>query len=330
MSPTVLTLLLAVLSPQAQQFDSDTTVSVERGTRLRVHNQGGDIIVKAWDRNQLRVQASHSPRVEITIQTRGAVVELEARGRRGFSSALVDYRVTVPTWMALDLDGMYAEISVDGVRAPVKANTLEGNILVKGGAESVTLSTVNGRIEVSGARGRLELNAVSTGIRVSDVQGDITAETVSGSIDLRRIDAKIVEAQTVSGDVIYEGRVADGGSYSLVSHSGEVVFAMSEGSNATINTATASGEVESSFPLQTERSGRRRQVYRTGSGSATVDLETFSGDIRIIRPSALPAVRNDDDDDDGGRARIKVNPKPKVRVRIPSDHDENDNPENDR
>jgi len=326
MMHSALTLLLAVSFPQGQQFDSDTTVSVQQGSRLRVHNQGGDIIVKTWDRNQLRVQASHSARTEIAIQTRGAVVELEAHGRRGFTQALVDYQLTVPTWMALDLDGMYAEISVDGIRAPVKANTLEGNIVIKGGSETVTLSTVNGRIEVSGARGRLELNAVSNGIRVSDVQGDITAETVSGDIDLRRIDAKTVDAQTVSGEVIYEGRVVDGGSYSLLSHSGDVVFAIPEGSNATINTASASGEVESSFPLQTERSGRRRQVYRLGSGSATVDLETFSGDIRIVRPSSVPSVRSNDDDDHGVRVRVK----PRIRVRPPTDRDDDDHEEDNQ
>jgi DUF4097 and DUF4098 domain-containing protein YvlB len=279
-------------------FDTDTTVSVQQGTRLRISNQGGDIVVRAWDRNQLRVRAAHSSRSRVTIDVQGAVAEVSARGRTGMSG-MVDYEVTAPAWMALDLGGMYAEVTIEGTRAPVKVQTLEGNITLRGGAESITLNTVNGRIDVSGARGRVELHAVSEGIVVSDVRGDVTAETVSGDIELRGIDAKMVDVQTVSGDLVYDGRIVEGGSYSLLTHSGEITVAIPEGANATIGVATASGDIVSNLNLTADRKTRRRQTFRIGSGSANVDLETFSGDVSLVRPGEVPAaVRHQEDDED--------------------------------
>lgn len=295
---------LAVLM-QAAGSGTDTTVAVTPGSRLRIQNQGGDIAVKTWDRNQIRIRAQHSARSDVEVDVRGSVVEVTARGRRGLAG-MVDYDLTVPAWMALDLGGMYAEITVEGSKAPIKAQTLEGDITVRGGAESVSLSTVNGSIDASGLRGRVELHAVSGDVVVADVQGgELSVESVSGEIDLRRIDVKSVDAQTVSGDIIFEGRLAEGGSYSFVSHSGDVTLGVPETSNATINLASANGEMNTSFSLKTERETRRRHTYRLGNGGATVDVETFNGDLDLIRPNEVKARSAERDDD----VKIKVKTK---------------------
>lgn len=323
-------LLLAALAvAQSPRFDTDTTVSVSQGSRLRLQNQGGDITIRTWDRSQIRIQAEHSSRASVQVDTRGQAVEISARGRGMGLATVVDYQLTVPTWMALDVGGMYAEISIDGTRAPVKAQTLEGNITLKGGADQVTLTTVNGFIDVTGARGRVHLNSVSEDVRVTDLEGELIVEAVAGDVDLRRISARSVDAQTVSGDVTFEGRLADGGSYLFTSHSGDVTLAVAEGSNATINVASANGDVSTSFDLRSERQSRRRQSYRLGSGSATVDVETYSGDLSIIRPSELRPRREADaerkgereDDADEERLERRLEAKFKKLERGERDHD---------
>lgn len=280
--------LLALLATQAPQaFQTDTTIAVAQGTRLKLENQGGDILVKTWEKNQVRIQASHSRRTHVDIRHSGAVLSLEAEADRGPSN-MVDYELTVPAWMPMDLGGMYATVTVDGSRAPITVETLEGDITVKGGAESVKLSSTQGKIVVSGARGRVELNSVSEDIEASDIQGDLVAETVSGDITLRHVDAKTVDVQTISGELLYDGRIMDAGRYSLLTHSGEIYVTVAEGTNATIATAIGSGDVRASFTLPaSERPSRRRQTYRLGTGSATVELETFSGDIRLLRPAEM-------------------------------------------
>jgi hypothetical protein len=282
--------MLTLMAVQASQgFQTDTTVNVTQGTRLSVENQGGDIIVKTWERNQVRVQASHSRRTHVSISLGGAVLSLESESDRGPAS-MVDYELTVPAWMAMNLEGMYATVNVKGTRAAISVETLDGDITVEGGAENVKLASVQGRIMLTGARGRIELNTVSNNIEAADLQGDVLAETVSGSITIAGSAAKSVEIQTVSGELIYDGRIIDGGHYSLLTHSGTIAVSVAEGTNATIATAIGSGDVRASFPLPaSDRPSRRRQTFRLGTGSATVELESFSGAISLLRPAEMAA-----------------------------------------
>jgi len=304
---TGLLALAAVAAIQSAQFDTDTTIAVSRGTRLKVHTQGGEIAVTAWDRDQLRIEASHSPRSYVDVESRGSILELATRSRRGLPG-IVDYRLTVPSWMALDLGGMYAEISVKGTKAGIKAETLEGDIVVDGGADVVSLSTVNGRVELTGASGRISVNAISDDIEVTNVDGDILLESVSGDIDVRRSNARSLDVQTVSGDIVFEGQIASGGSYTLSTHSGDVTVAIPEGANATLSVASAGGNVSSSFAARADRVGRRRQTFRLGNGGANIDIETFNGDVDLLRPGELSARRSDRAQKDNKRNRSKQRP----------------------
>ncbi len=308
---TAFFLLLTAVGPPGQppQFATDTVIPVERGSRLRINNMGGDIVVRAWDRSQLRIQADHSRRAELSIDRRGSVIDVSARGRYGTPST-VDYQVTVPTWMALELGGLNAEVSVEGTRAPVRVETVQGSISLRGGAESVTLSTANGSIDVAGARGRLDLKALSGSIRAVDIEADVVAESVSGDVELRNVTARSVEAQSVSGDLLLTGAIAEGGTYSLFTHSGNITLGIPERSNALLTLSSASGEFRLGFEMRPERTTRRRQTFRLGNGGATIELETFSGDIRVVRPEDVGSQR------DGPRRRA-----PWPRVRIGFDHD---------
>ncbi|HLG05687.1 MAG TPA: DUF4097 family beta strand repeat-containing protein [Gemmatimonadales bacterium] len=278
---------LALLSASPGAADTDTIVSVSRGTRLRVETMAGDIVVRAWDRDQVRIQATHSRRTSVEVRQSGSVLSLEATTGFGPGGA-VDYELTVPAWMALKLGGMSADITIEGVRAPIEAEVMEGDITVTGGAETVKLGALNGKIRVSGVRGRLEVSGASDDIIVTDLQGDLFAEAISGDLLLRDIRARSVRAASVSGDIWFEGRIEDGGNYSLATHSGDIMIAVAEGTNSTIAARVYSGDTRASFALPAaEQSSRRQQRYRLGNGSAVVDLETFSGDVRLLRPTEL-------------------------------------------
>jgi DUF4097 and DUF4098 domain-containing protein YvlB len=282
--------LVSATPLQQATFDTDTTVTVSAGTRLKLDNVGGEVTIKAWDRNQVRIQAIHSSRTAVGINLSEATLRLSPRGSRGMSrmGGVVDYTITVPAAMSIEIGGMYADVIIEGTRGEISVQTVEGNINVKGGGDVLNLQTVNGKVTVAGARGRLDLRSVSEDVEVSDVVGDVIAETVSGSVTLARIDGKRVEAQTVSGDVHFDGTLKPDGTYSFLTHSGDVVLGIPEGASALIRTATGNGDVSASFTLPaSERSSRRRQEYRLGSGGASVEVETFSGDIRLVRPTEI-------------------------------------------
>jgi len=319
---TVVALAALPLQAAGQAPQTDTTFAVTQGTRLRMNNQGGDIIVRAWDRNQVRVQASHSRRTTVVIIQTGAVVEVDSRSNRGPGN-MVDYQLTVPAWMALELGGMYAYIDVEGVRGAVFAETLEGDITIKAPADQVKASTTNGKISVEGARGRVEAHSTSESIRIVDVQGDLFVEGLSGSILLGGIRARTVEAETLSGNLIYEGSIVDGGRYSFLTHSGNISLSVAEATNATISTAIGSGRVSATFPLPTsERPGRRRQTFRLGSGSAVVEAETFSGNVQLFRPTELQERLRLAQEREAERERLRQEAKQRAKPEGESRHEE--------
>jgi DUF4097 and DUF4098 domain-containing protein YvlB len=209
--------------------------------------------------------------------------------------------ITVPTWMGLDISGVYTDVTVTGVRAPISVETVQGEVDVTGGEGLVSLRSVQGHVHLKGAKGRIDVHSVNEDVRVSDASGEIVAETVNGEIVLERVDATSLDAGTVNGDVGYDGPIRSGGRYSLSSHNGDVTLAVAEGSSAAVSDSTFNGEFESAFPvtLRETRKGKRFS-FVLGSGSAQVSLESFQGTVSLVRPGQLRASNDDEDHDHDG------------------------------
>ena len=62
---------------------------------------------------------------------------------------------------------------------------------------------------------------------------------------------------------------------------------------------TFNGEFESDFPvtLSGGAEGQALQLHLGDGGSAQVELESFQGTIRLVRPGTVAAHRERDDDD---------------------------------
>ena len=199
----------------------DTTVPARQGQRLVVDGYAGEIDVKTWARNAVRVEADPASRTSVEVVSGGGAVTVRSESRRGPPSS-VDMTITVPTWMGLDLSGVYTDVTVTGVRAPISVETVQGEVDVTGGEGLVSLRSVQGHVHLKGAKGRIDVHSVNEDVRVSDASGEIVAETVNGEIVLERVDATSLDAGTVNGDVGYDGPIRSGGRYSLSSHNGDV------------------------------------------------------------------------------------------------------------
>lgn len=295
----------AALSTLAFAGQIDTTVPVERGQRLEVNCLGGEITLKTWAKNAVRVQADPTSRTEVVISISGSTVGVRTEGRRGPASA-VNLDITVPAWMGLDLSGVYTDVTVDGARGPITVETVQGEVEVNGGEGQVSLSSVQGSVHLRGAKGHIEVHSVNEEVRVSETSGEIRAETVNGDISLRKVDATSLDASTVNGDLAYDGPLHDGGRYALSTHNGDITLAVPAGGNASVSVSTFSGDFESEFPV-TVTQGRKgkRFNFTLGNGGPQVELESFQGTIRLVRPGSTAAHSdnkdrgkdNDHDDD---------------------------------
>ena len=210
-----------------------------------------------------------------------------ASGSRG-PGGLVDYQITVPRWMPVNLTGTYLDATIEGTQAEVTVETVHGNAKVTGGNGAVSLRSVEGVITVDKASGRVQATTVNEGIRITNSSGEISAETTNGDIFIDNAQTSNLEAFTVNGEVTFNGTIRDSGVYKLGTHNGDIRVGLGGANNATIFVRTFQGDFTADFPVQlpegqNPRSGSKRFNFTLGSGSARIELQSFGGDIVLAR-----------------------------------------------
>jgi hypothetical protein len=267
-----------------QAPDSDQTVPARKGARLTLQNNAGEIIVRGWDRDEVRVQARHAPRTSVQVRSTAAAVSISATAERGMPGG-VDYEIAVPRWMPIDVGGMGAFVQVDDVQADVRAETMYGDVIVRGVSGAVKASSVQGEVTIERVRGRIDASAITRGVTISDATGDLFVESISGGVRLSAIRSRLVEASSLSGGIAFDGEFAADGSYRFVSHSGGITLT-TPALDATVTVRAYSGRFVNAFPGEPVGSPRRGQAatHVIGAGRARITLETFSGTVRIRRP----------------------------------------------
>jgi DUF4097 and DUF4098 domain-containing protein YvlB len=198
----------------------------------------------------------------------------------------VDLEITIPAGMDVDLGGTFLYIDIEGVTGEVTAETVHGDVVLRGGSGVINLQSTQGSVECVDAEGRISVGTMNGSLQLRNVAGELTAETVNGSITVERASARSAELITVNGRVAYEGTVQDGGRYVLSSHNGDISFTVPQSTNATMSVSSFSGEFVADFPVTlTETSaGGKRFSFVLGNGSARVELESFGGTIHLQRP----------------------------------------------
>jgi DUF4097 and DUF4098 domain-containing protein YvlB len=292
----LLTLVTGALALAAAQ-QVDTTVNVGRGQRLQVNAFGGEVTVRAWNRDAVRVEATTSGRDRVEISTSATAVSVRTHGR----PSGMELRISAPPWIGLTLSGVHTNVKVEGVLAPISAETVEGAVEVTGGDGLISLRSVQGSVTLRGAKGRISVNSVNEDVSVANSSGEIVAGTVNGEIDLRFIDAATVDASTINGDIVYSGSVRNGGRYGFTTHNGDITMTVAQGTSASVAVSTFNGNFESEFevPLRGTQKGKGFR-FTLGSGSAQVTLESFQGTIELVRPGS-ERVRERDRDHDHDR-----------------------------
>ena len=270
---------------------SDQTVDAVKGTRLVLSNNAGEVVVRSWDQDKVRIQATHGARDTVTAETTDMTLRIRTRSTRG-PSGLVDYQITVPKWMPVNLSGTYLDATIEGTAAEVTVETVHGNARVTGGTGSVTVRSVEGIITIDKASGRVQATTVNEGIRVTNSTGEITAETTNGDIVIDNAQTSNLEASTVNGDLTFNGTIRDNGVYRLTTHGGDIRVGLGGAANATIFVRTFQGDFTADFPIQlpdgqTARSGSKRFNFTLGTGSARIEAQSFNGDIVLARKAIV-------------------------------------------
>jgi DUF4097 and DUF4098 domain-containing protein YvlB len=245
--------------------DADTTIAVTPDMGLRVENYAGSVVIETWDRNAVRIEATHSEEDKIWVRSiEGAIWVKTTTSPRAQRSA--DIHITAPAWMNLEVSGTHTDVAVEGTRG------------------GVSVTTVHGEVDVAKTKGRVVLNTVNRGVRVTGSAGTVVTESVNGDCELRSMEADTVDASTVNGSIVFEGVYRPRGRYRFSSHHGDVAVAVPANCGGTFEVSTFSGNFDSAFPVSVSKATKgRRFQFSLGDGRARIELKSFQGTIHLYR-----------------------------------------------
>ena len=283
------------------------TVRIGRTGALDLQNVAGDISVTGGGGDDVRIEAVKRVRhpneaeakallseIEIEVADRGGRVEVrtEYPRRRNWSGG-VDFTLSVPRDASVSLRSVSGTVKVTNINGELRAETVSGDIITMTAKKLRVAKTVSGDVEISESEAdELSLGSVSGDVIVNRLKGNgFDAQSVSGDLRLTDVEIDHASIRSVSGDVDYSGRLARNGRYQFQSHSGDIRVTPADAKGFAIEASTFSGDVRSDYALTLQTSpgnsftpGRNRSVRGSfGDAGATLTLQSFSGDIVIVK-----------------------------------------------
>ena len=289
-----------------------TTRTFRGGQELFLSNVAGDINITRGG-NEITVEIIETARgrddadakemlqlVEVEVVERNNRVEVRTRYPQGDEmrrnnrrnvNVWVVYNVTAPAGSRVRATSISGSIMAKDIRGEVSAESVSGMVRIINGGRVASAKSISGNVEVTDSEidGSLNASTASGTVVLRKVKArQVEAGSISGDVVLEDVDAQQVEGQTVSGSVKFGGALARGGRYEFTSHSGAVNVALAANAGFEIEATSFSGSIRSDFtfttPNDTERGRWRRSVRGVvGDGSSVVELTTFSGSIVIAK-----------------------------------------------
>lgn len=256
----------------------DTVIRARRGDRLVLENLSGHVAVRAGPGDDVRVSPSrHDGGIEVIRSGDRLRVRGGGPGGRLREGRL---ELVVPPWLDVDLRGRRLQVMVEGLRSEVSVRNVEGDLEVRDVEGVVSLWTVEGEIRLTDVRGRISARSMDETVDLARVAGEIEVGSTDGDLRLVDVDAARVTAETVDGDITFDGRIQPDGHYSLITHDGDLDVAVPEDSDVRVSVSTFDGSFEAGFPITLERfRGGREMTFTLGGGSAELVLQAFDGEI---------------------------------------------------
>lgn len=288
-SEGILVLLLAAGSGAVQAATTvDETRSMPADGRVQVENLAGSIEITAWDRNDVHITGELGDGVEeleISESAQGVTIAVRNRENQRYVEE-THLELRVPKAASVIAEGVSADIEASGLEGGhLVFDTVSGDIEVDARAPRVEIESVSGDVSFRGAASRVTVQTVSGEIELQGVDGELRVTTVSGDVELDGGEVSIARFETVSGDLDLSVEVADGGRLNADSMSGDVSIALPVGQQGGFSAQTYSGDIRSDFGSveQPSRGPGSRLDHREGTGGAIIQVESFSGDIRLSR-----------------------------------------------
>lgn len=256
-------------------------VELRRGDRVVVEGMAGSLQVEGWSGSTVTAVGSGGGSSDVVLRREGSRVVVAPGERKGRERS-AELRLRVPAWADLEVQGRTLDVEVRGMASQVTVFTVVGDIVARETSGTLALSTVEGSVEVRDARGRVSARSRSDDVTLVGVEGSVEASSGSGDVRLEGVRASSVRAETLAGDLRFQGPLADGGTYRFSVHAGDAEVVIPRDTGARVRVSTFDGELVSDFPVTIRRYGGGGMFdFTLGNGGAVLEVQVFDGEIRL-------------------------------------------------
>lgn len=184
-------------------------------------------------------------------------------------------------------------LKLETAAAPVTVNGAKGDLEVEVGSGDAELSAIDGDLEVTTGSGSVKLSksngrslAIETGsgeVSATDLVGTkVNIRTGSGEIRATSVKSPQVSLETGSGAVTVELQ-AQVDRLDIQTGSGDIAITAPASLGAQVDVETASGDINSDFPIAVTQTGRDHLRGSVGDGKGRISVEAGSGSIRLLK-----------------------------------------------
>ncbi len=285
-----------------EDFDLERVASAEPGVAVTLCLTSGDVVVRGWDRREVRARAAGAGSLRLQTDAGQSARRVEVQvahepdsapgpGDCGMTDSI---ELSVPRDAVLTVQVNEGHVELSGV-AEARVRTMTGDVDVRGVSRLVEVSCMSGDISLSDSTGRVQLRTVSgdveaNNLRTTQPDDDLVAASTSGDITLEGVKHSRVKGMTTSGDVLLSGALARGGNYELRTTSGDVTLELPADASFRINARViASGEIVTDFPVKMQGSATPAMPAEPATPSAVIGTPATPSAVVGI-PAAPSAV----------------------------------------
>jgi formylmethanofuran dehydrogenase subunit D len=261
----------------------------------------GDVKVRGWQRNEVRVW-SETGRAVFKVKERDQqnkpvwlFVTNVSTNPKNYDECLrgEEIVIEVPYTASVGLKSLnsnHGYITIDSV-AKAAVNSIESDVELRNVTQEMDISSLSGNIAVEDSSGKIRVKTFGGDIAAfrlhpNDFSDTLKVGSTSGSIIVRDVTHKNIEAVSTNGELSIYNSLVRGGSYDFNTTNGVVTLQLPADFpfqfRATIN---AEGNFQNDFPLKfntTSVPGQSRLITGSnGTGDTSINLTTFNCLLRL-------------------------------------------------
>jgi DUF4097 and DUF4098 domain-containing protein YvlB len=289
------------------------TVNIGANGEIELSNISGDILITRGGGTTASIEVVKTAHgasadearamlalVQVEITERGTRAEARTRypdsdearrnNRRNINVS-VSYTVAAPEGTRILAKSISGNISARDIRGGLTLESISGTVRVANAGRVVNGRSISGDVELNDTTvdGTLEAGTISGTVRLRKLTAkSVAINSVSGALQIEDVSAERMDAQAISGNITFAGDLQPNGRYEFTSHSGNIRLAVPAGAGFQVEASSFSGSINTDIPITMSggQSGRRNRALRGTAGSgggAILDLTTFSGTILITK-----------------------------------------------